>query len=172
MRLYEFFNEETFNPPSISTGDVVLTGKFKNRKAEVTGFKHDDNNQPVLKTTKGDQKLFKPRISKLMTEDKINYRNTGPISKLTKQPLEGRAQDGGLRIGEMERDSLISHGVSGFLTESMMKRSDGSEFLFQPDTGLLDANDSYPTTKLSMPYTMRLFVQEMEAMHLQIKLSS
>ena len=110
--------------------------------------------------------------SKLMTEDKINYRNTGPISKLTKQPLEGRAQDGGLRIGEMERDSLISHGVSGFLTESMMKRSDGSEFLFQPDTGLLDANDSYPTTKLSMPYTMRLFVQEMEAMHLQIKLSS
>jgi len=39
--------------------------------AEVTGFKTDDNNQPVLKTTKGDQKLFKPRISKLMKESEL-----------------------------------------------------------------------------------------------------
>jgi hypothetical protein len=42
-----------------------MTGKFKNRKAEVKGFTTDDHNQPVLKTTKGDQKLFKPRILKL-----------------------------------------------------------------------------------------------------------
>ena len=52
--------------PSINIGDEVLVGKFKNRKAIITGFTVDDNNQPVLKTTKGDQKLFKPRIVKLM----------------------------------------------------------------------------------------------------------
>jgi len=52
--------------PSIKIGDEVMVGKFKNRKAVVTGFTKDENNQPVLKTTKGDQKLFKPRISKLM----------------------------------------------------------------------------------------------------------
>ena len=57
---------ETFHPPALSTGDTVLVGKFKNRKAEIKGFKKDENNQPVLKTTKGDQKLFKPRISKLL----------------------------------------------------------------------------------------------------------
>jgi hypothetical protein len=45
-----------------------MVGKFKNRKAEVKGFSKDDHNQPVLKTTKGDQKLFKPRLSKLMKE--------------------------------------------------------------------------------------------------------
>ena len=59
---------DTLDPPSISVGDVVLTGKFKNRKATVSGFKTDDNNQPVLKTNKGDQKLFKPRIAKLMKD--------------------------------------------------------------------------------------------------------
>tara|TARA_B100000809_G_scaffold2447_1_gene2816 strand:- start:40 stop:243 length:204 start_codon:yes stop_codon:yes gene_type:complete len=52
--------------PSIEIGDEILVGKFKNRKATITGFTTDDNNQPVLKTTKGDQKLFKPRIVKLM----------------------------------------------------------------------------------------------------------
>jgi DNA-directed RNA polymerase II subunit RPB2 len=110
--------------------------------------------------------------SKLMTEDKINYRSTGPITKLTRQPLEGRAQDGGLRIGEMERDSLLSHGLMGFLTESMTKRSDGAEFLFQPELGRLDAQDDHLTTKLSIPYSMRLFLQEMESAHIQLKLSS
>lgn len=57
--------------PSIEIGDEILVGKFKNRKAVVTGFTTDENNQPVLKTTKGDQKLFKPRIVKLM--DKQQY---------------------------------------------------------------------------------------------------
>jgi hypothetical protein len=51
---------------SINIGDEILVGRFKNRKATVTGFGVDDHNQPVLKTTKGPQKLFKPRIVKLM----------------------------------------------------------------------------------------------------------
>ena len=52
--------------PKIEIGDEILVGKFKNRKAVVTGSTTDGDNQPVLKTTKGDQKLFKPRIVKLM----------------------------------------------------------------------------------------------------------
>jgi len=43
---------------------------------------------------------------------------------LTRQTNHGRANDGGLRIGEMERDGVISHGMSGFLKDSMMKRGD------------------------------------------------
>ena len=107
-----------------------------------------------------------------MTEDKINYRSTGPKNNLTHQPLEGRSNDGGLRIGEMERDSLVSHGISSFLDESLNKRSDGHEFLFQPDTGLLDANPEYSTSVLQLPYSMGLFIHEMESMHLSVKLSS
>jgi DNA-directed RNA polymerase II subunit RPB2 len=109
---------------------------------------------------------------KQMTEDKINYRTTGPRNNMTHQPVEGRANGGGLRIGEMERDSLLSHGISAFMQESMMKRSDGETFLFQPDTGRLDANIDIPTTQVEMPYSMRLFLQEMEAMHLQVKMAS
>ena len=63
-------SETTLNPPSISVGDEVKVGKWKNRKAEVKGFTKDDNGQPVLKTTKGDQKLYKPRVTKLEPKDK------------------------------------------------------------------------------------------------------
>ena len=107
---------------------------------------------------------------KHMVEDKINYRTTGPRTMLTHQPLGGRADGGGLRIGEMERDSLIAHGISKFLNESLMDRADAYDFLFQPDTGRLDASGDYPTTEVHMPYAMRLFLQEMEAMHIQTKL--
>jgi len=72
MKINEIITEvdDPYQPPTINKGDEVLVGKFKNRKAEVTGFKTDEKNQPVLKTTKGDQKLFKPRIAKLMDKDK------------------------------------------------------------------------------------------------------
>jgi len=109
---------------------------------------------------------------KHMVEDKINYRSEGPRTLLTHQPLEGRSNEGGLRIGEMERDSLVSHGVSNFLNESLTKRSDAHEYLFQPDTGLLDSNPDYPTTKVGIPYAMGLFIHEMESMHLSVRLSS
>jgi hypothetical protein len=65
MRIQDIIEAKSYSPPEIEVGDEVKVGKFKNRKAEVKGFETDDNGQPVLKTTKGDQKLFKPRISKL-----------------------------------------------------------------------------------------------------------
>ena len=61
---------------------------------------------------------------KHMPKDKINYRARGPRTALTRQTVQGRANDGGLRIGEMDRDCLIAHGMSGFIKESMMVRGD------------------------------------------------
>jgi hypothetical protein len=61
---------------------------------------------------------------KHMVKDKINYRARGPRTLLTRQTVQGRANDGGLRIGEMERDGIIGHGISHFLQESMMIRGD------------------------------------------------
>lgn len=60
--------EDTLTLPKIKVGDEVMVGKFKNRKAEVKGFSKDEHNQPVLNTTKGDQKLFKLRLAKLMKD--------------------------------------------------------------------------------------------------------
>ena len=66
---------------------------------------------------------------KHMVEDKWNARGLGRREQRTRQPTGGRGNQGGLRIGEMERDSLIGHGITSFLRESLMKRSDGSEIL-------------------------------------------
>jgi len=52
--------------PRLAVGDVLLVGKFNNRKVTITGFSSDENNQPVAQTDKGEHKIFKPRIAKLM----------------------------------------------------------------------------------------------------------
>jgi DNA-directed RNA polymerase II subunit RPB2 len=106
---------------------------------------------------------------KHMTEDKINYRSTGPKTLLTRQPVQGRSNEGGLRIGEMERDALISHGMSKFLHESMMDRSDGSVALFQPETGLFDARANEETKEISLPHAMTVLTKEIEAIHISMK---
>uniref|UniRef100_A0A6C0D5V4 DNA-directed RNA polymerase n=1 Tax=viral metagenome TaxID=1070528 RepID=A0A6C0D5V4_9ZZZZ len=74
---------------------------------------------------------------KHMVKDKINYRSLGPRTALTKQPVAGRANDGGLRIGEMERDAVISHGLTDFLRESMMERGDKYQMAVCNTTGLI-----------------------------------
>lgn len=74
---------------------------------------------------------------KHMVKDKINYRSKGPINFLTKQSVHGRANEGGLRIGEMERDAIITHGLSSFLKESYMLRADAYQIAVCNKTGLL-----------------------------------
>ena len=74
---------------------------------------------------------------KHMVKDKVNFRARGPNAALTKQPVSGRANDGGLRIGEMERDSIISHGAASFLAESMMDRADKYYMAVCNTTGML-----------------------------------
>jgi len=103
---------------------------------------------------------------KHMVEDKINSRATGPKTLLTHQPLHGRASGGGLAIGEMERDGMVAHGMSKFLNESFMDRSDGAEIQFDRATGRLDTSPD----KIAMPYSMSLFVKELESCHIETKL--
>jgi len=62
---------------------------------------------------------------KHMPEDKWNARSEGRREQRTHQPTGGRGAQGGLRIGEMERDAILGHGIADFLRESLMKRADG-----------------------------------------------
>lgn len=63
---YSVVEKDSYQPPEIEVGDEIRFGKFKNRKAEVTGFTKDKYNQPVLKTNKGDKQLFKPRLTAII----------------------------------------------------------------------------------------------------------
>ena len=74
---------------------------------------------------------------KHMVKDKINYRAKGPRANLTRQTIGGRANDGGLRIGEMERDGVLAHGMSKFLNESLMVRGDEYYIAVCNNSGLL-----------------------------------
>jgi hypothetical protein len=77
-----------------------------------------------------------------MVKDKVNSREKGKMSLKTKQPPSGRAAGGGLRIGEMERDAILSHGASQFIKETMFERSDAYSFHISDKSGLLSvAND-------------------------------
>ena len=112
-----------------------------------------------------------------------NSRATGPLVMLTRQPAEGRARDGGLRFGEMERDCLASHGTSAFLKERMMEASDNFEVYVCKGCGLIAVANKAKniwnctgcgnTTEFSqvrIPYAYKLFLQELESMNVSSRI--
>lgn len=109
--------------------------------------------------------------------DKIHSRACGPLVMLTRQPAEGRARDGGLRFGEMERDCVAAHGITEFTKERLMECSDGFQCWSCGDCGILaiaNPKESIWTCKgcgnttnfrcIQVPYAYKLLLQELEAM--------
>lgn len=115
--------------------------------------------------------VFYQRL-KHMVADKIHMRARGPRAILTRQPTEGRSKDGGLRLGEMERDCLIGYGASSLISERLMLSSDVFEAYVCRSCGVLAfkgcctaCKDSDPT-KIKMPYACKLLFQELMSMNI------
>lgn len=125
---------------------------------------------------------------KHMVADKINARGSmlGLSGKetLTRQPTSGRSKNGGLRIGEMERDVLLSYGLAQFASESMMERADkykwavcrscGTLCRYAPQVGIYDCKNckNDDIALIQTPYAMKLFIQEMETMGIQMRINT
>eukprot|EP00474_Spongospora_subterranea_P000811 CRZ01269.1 hypothetical protein [Spongospora subterranea] len=119
---------------------------------------------------------------KHMVMDKIHARARGPRAGLTRQPTEGRSREGGLRLGEMERDCLIGYGASMLLQERLMLSSDKFAVCVCQQCGLLGYRDrtgilhcAYCQTgdhvvNLQIPYACKLLFQELQAMNIVPKL--
>jgi len=108
---------------------------------------------------------------KIMVADKMYSRATGPMQHLLRQPAGGRANNGGLRLGEMERDAMIGHGISSFMKESFMERSDAYKMQIDNKSGLLSYDDKKEDkVMVDLPYCMKLLIQELQTMSLAPRL--
>ena len=117
---------------------------------------------------------------KHMVLDKVHSRSIGPKQAITRQPLEGRSRDGGLKIGEMEKDSMIAHGVGQFLKERLNEVSDITKVHICDDCGRFAAkvfdkdyyycdgcDNSTRISAVSMPYACKLLFQEITSVNIQ-----
>jgi DNA-directed RNA polymerase II subunit RPB2 len=125
---------------------------------------------------------------KHLVMDKIHSRARGSNTLLTRQPLEGRSREGGFRIGEMEKDAILAHGMTRFLNERFMKTSDeytayvcnmcglfAQREIKKNSQSYLTENDIYycqpcnnysKISKVKIPYAFKLLTQELMSMNI------
>ena len=134
--------------------------------------------------------VFYQRL-KHMVSDKQHSRSIGPMVNLTRQPAEGRSRDGGFRIGEMERDVMIAHGMSKFCRERLYDVSDKYSVYVCKKCGMMasyndgNKNSKYAASaadfsihkcntcqnmtdfaKVDIPYAYKLLSQELQTINI------
>lgn len=129
-----------------------------------------------------------------MVGDKYQVRSTGPIDQITHQPVKGRKRAGGIRFGEMERDSLLAHGTTFLLQDRLFNNSDktlvhmckkcGS--IISPYLSKLKDNSENQVefwtcktcdspeniVKVAIPFVLQYLVSELASVNIKVKFSA
>lgn len=118
---------------------------------------------------------------KHMVQDKMHSRSRGPRAILTRQPTEGRSRDGGLRLGEMERDCLIAYGASQLMRERLMLSSDSHQVDVCESCGFMAfarwcqrcaraGESASNVVRMTLPYAFKLLLNELGSMNVNTRL--
>ncbi len=120
-----------------------------------------------------------------MVADKMHARAIGPVNMLVRQPTEGKAREGGLRIGEMEKDAIVGHGASATLLERLQESSDKYDIYVCKKCGMLSYYDrksksfvcpihgkDADVVLIETSYAFKLFLQEIMSLGLKPQIKS
>lgn len=155
----------------------LLTYGFKENGTEIM-YDGVTGKQYAAKIYLGSMYYFK---LKHMVANKLHSRARGPIQLLTRQPTEGRAKEGGLRLGEMEKDTFVAHGASLLLKERF--DSDKTIVPISVESGLIAVHDRYKNRKyctvygentdivnIEISYAFKLLLDELKTMGIYPKI--
>lgn len=171
-----------FNPDAtVDTISSVLRDRYKlNPYSNEVLYNGHNGRQMEVEIFMGP--VFYQRL-RHCSADKLHSRASGPLVMLTRQPAEGRAREGGLRFGEMERDAVCAHGVAEFTKERLVECSDGFPCYTCQKCGLLaianpkeriwicrGCNNTTDFSPIQIPYASKLFIQELESMCISSRL--
>ncbi len=177
------------------TGEIIDASPFEGQKEDDLRKQLEENGF----NRNGTEVMFDPKTGKRMkaeiyigslyylrlkhqVENKIQARGTGPVQLLTRQPAEGRIRGGGLKLGEMEKDALISHGAALLLKERFSSDQttalicDGCGYLADPYLFRYKSKcpvcSSTKFDEVELAYAFKLLVNELRSMGINPRFSA
>jgi len=198
------FNPHGF--PSRQTAGLLIEGLitkaavYTGKRVDVSAFRKnnleeamqvlkdngmDEYGYEEMENSKGDplpQKVclvpLTEQVLRHHVNDKIQYRNTGARDFVTHQPRAGRSRGGGLKVGEMEKDSFAAHGASGVLNERMMTSSDEFKVVVCNNCGVIInykfctvCQNSDPVS-ISIPYVFKVLIRLLNAVGIDVRMKT